>query len=662
MVRGCQFLSDPLPAERGAAEVVQEYECGFVFLLFLHGAVLCVPAAASDSFYIVPDTDPLLHDPVWVFCCKKICNSFARQLKHMKKTLLPFVVMALSIANIYGQRIDTVVPLSYHDGSQRIDTIAAISYSKDTASWQYKMESSNEKWVRLEKKNDFQLFCKHARNTAKGMVSGTIGYYGNGSLYWLNNIDEAEMAAAGITRQNAHEFVYHVVVNDSVEIVPWTSPSDFRTNDKITYAYLGKFNMKNKVVRLEMYNTNRYYSRSVWTFNDLFLPKASAEWVTLNYNNKYLFRPYQQVYIPASKQLYFHEKDWKKNAIRFNWSDSINHLAIQIKRTLQNDMYNVYLKKTIGGKTDTVYISNDWNLSYHTPSPFIRINSSYFNNPGNYEILIVPEPPGDFKLNTFDKAIGIPFTVLPSNTKAFTSVQVAVIIGACLLVFGIIFLIYYLLNKRRLTSEAQQKEIARLQLQSVRSQLNPHFMFNALAGIQNLINKQDVDATNRYLNKFARLTRHVLEDKKQDGVTIDEERTLLETYLQMEQMRFGFRYEVQIDDAIDAANTEIPAMLLQPFVENAVKHGVSSLNGGGQIHIRFIKQENGLLIEIKDNGKGFQDRSTANGNGTRLSQERIDLLNRLHTESSIALNKKSDLTGTTISIQLNGYSHAFHDH
>ena len=397
-------------------------------------------------------------------------------IKYMKHRIILFVASALLFVELSGQRIDTVMPLSYQAQGRKIDTVASISYYKaDTASWQYKMETSNEKWRRLRKRNDFQLFCKHKRCGTKNTVSGSISYYGNGSLYWLNNVDEVEVAAAGITRQNAHEFVYHVVVNDSTEIVPWTSPSDFRTNDKITYAYLGRFNMKNRLVRVEMYNIKHYYDRSVWTFNDLFMPKAHAQSVTLNYNNKYLFRPYQQVYVPDDKRLYFHEEDWKKEAIRFNWSDSINHLAVQIERTVQNDMYNVYLKKTIDGKTDTVYISNDWNLSYHTPAPFIRINSSYFNKPGNYEILVVPEAPSDFKLNTFYKAVAIPFTVLPSKTKAFTSAELATIIGACLLIFGTIFLVYLFLHKRKLTREAQQKEIARLQLQSVRSQLNPAF-------------------------------------------------------------------------------------------------------------------------------------------------------------------------------------------
>lgn len=568
--------------------------------------------------------------------------------------------------------------------AQRMDTVNTL-YSPDTTSWQYKMESSAEKWARLKVKGiDYQLFIRYDRKTVKtgNSTTGSVGYYGKGALYWLNNVDEVELAAAGVAAQNAGEFMYHIVENDSTEIVPWTKPHDFRSNNKIAYAYLGKFSTRNRILRLEFYSTKHYYDRSIWTFNDLFLPPARLKYIAVSYNNKYLFRPHQQHLIPHNSSKYYSEESFQvegkdsagyakgkkvfhkleRGDIRFPWSDSINHIAVEIEQTLQNDMYNVYLKRIISGKTDTVYVSNDWTLTYYSPNPLLRVSSAYFNKPGEYEILVVPEAPDDFKRNTMNKALAIPFTVLPAEARAFTSAQVGLIIGACLLVFATVFGIYYFLHRRRLTREAQQKEIARLQLRSVRSQLNPHFMFNALAGIQNLINKNDVDATNRYLHKFARLTRNVLEEKKQDGVTIDEECTLLEIYLQMEQMRFGFRYEIRVEEGIDAANTEIPAMLLQPFVENAVKHGVSSMHENGHISIRFKIKEDALLIEVKDNGNGFQDGSPLHGNGTRLSQERIDLLNRLHKENPISLHKKSDLTGTTISIQLNGYLHALHDH
>lgn len=84
--------------------------------------------------------------------------------------------------------------------------------------------------------------------------------------------------------------------------------------------------------------------------------------------------------------------------------------------------------------------------------------------------------------------------------------------------------------------------MAKLKLNSIRSQLNPHFLFNALAGIQNLMNKNEIDNANKYLSKFARLTRNVLDDK--ELASLSQEKTLLNDYLQMEQFRFGFKYEL----------------------------------------------------------------------------------------------------------------------
>lgn len=156
---------------------------------------------------------------------------------------------------------------------------------------------------------------------------------------------------------------------------------------------------------------------------------------------------------------------------------------------------------------------------------------------------------------------------------------------------------------KKLVQQFKEKEITQLQLNSIRSQLNPHFLFNALAGIQNLMNKNEIDNANKYLSKFARLTRNVLNDK--ELVSLAQEKALLDDYLQMEQLRFGFSYEIKTDDNLDLENIEIPSMLLQPFVENAVKHGISQKANDGKITITFNKQANNLVLTITDNGNGF---------------------------------------------------------
>ncbi|WP_217646752.1 sensor histidine kinase [Pontibacter chinhatensis] len=173
-------------------------------------------------------------------------------------------------------------------------------------------------------------------------------------------------------------------------------------------------------------------------------------------------------------------------------------------------------------------------------------------------------------------------------------------------------------DKKRLAEKEQQKNTAKLQLNSIRSQLNPHFLFNALAGIQNLMNKNEIDNANKYLSKFARLTRNVLDG--QELISLAQEKTLLDDYLQMEQLRFGFQYEINHAEALDLENIEIPSMLLQPFVENAVKHGISQKATAGKINITFSKQANDLVLTVTDNGNGFDTEKKSNGLNNTVKQ------------------------------------------
>ncbi|MNL29701.1 Sensor histidine kinase YehU [compost metagenome] len=192
--------------------------------------------------------------------------------------------------------------------------------------------------------------------------------------------------------------------------------------------------------------------------------------------------------------------------------------------------------------------------------------------------------------------------------------------------------------------------MAKLQLNSIRSQLNPHFLFNALSGIQNLMNKNETDNANKYLSKFARLTRNVLDDK--ELISLSQEKTLLDDYLQMEQLRFGFKYEINQSENLDLDNIEIPSMLLQPFVENAVKHGISQKAANGQIMISFTKQANDLVLTVTDNGNGFDTGKKNSGLGLPLSDSRIALLNSIYKENRFNLAIQSTTKGTKISLTL----------
>lgn len=202
-------------------------------------------------------------------------------------------------------------------------------------------------------------------------------------------------------------------------------------------------------------------------------------------------------------------------------------------------------------------------------------------------------------------------------------------------------------------TEGQQKEFAKMKLDAVRAQLNPHFMFNALAGIQNLMNNNDIDNANRYLGKFARLTRNVLDAKEQ--ISISGEISLLDDYLRMEQLRFKFHFQIKSEDQLDIDNLEIPSMLLQPFAENAVKHGIAELKDKGNISINFSSKGNDLILSIADNGPGFKSKDKNHGHGIQLMKNRINLFNSINKQTKMMMNIQSGDQGTLVTIILTNW-------
>jgi len=154
-----------------------------------------------------------------------------------------------------------------------------------------------------------------------------------------------------------------------------------------------------------------------------------------------------------------------------------------------------------------------------------------------------------------------------------------------------------------------QKEVSLKEISAKRAQINPHFFFNSLNSIQHLIIKKEKKAALSYLSKFGKLARNVLESSYEATVTLTEEIELLNSYLELESLRFdnAFSYTIKIDDDIKTNRVEIPLMLVQPFVENAIIHGLVGKKEGEKIlELRFLKDGEFCVIEIEDNGIGRQ--------------------------------------------------------
>lgn len=213
--------------------------------------------------------------------------------------------------------------------------------------------------------------------------------------------------------------------------------------------------------------------------------------------------------------------------------------------------------------------------------------------------------------------------------------------GGCLL-FSATLLILYQYRSR---SQRGKMEKLKLEMRSVRSQLNPHFIFNALNSIQGLINKNEIGLANQYLAEFGDLMRDTLNNSEKELINLAAEIQTTDRYLKIEQLRFRFNFK--IINELDNTITEIPTLLLQPLVENAVKHGVAGLNEQGCVVIRFSKELKNLMVSVSDNGKGFESGSANNGHGLRLTASRIKLLNQLHPAQPIELKFSVNEKGTS---------------
>ena len=204
-----------------------------------------------------------------------------------------------------------------------------------------------------------------------------------------------------------------------------------------------------------------------------------------------------------------------------------------------------------------------------------------------------------------------------------------------------------------------------LEIKALRAQMNPHFLFNSLSSIQNLINKQDTDQANHYLSRFSRLMRQVLNNSETAYISLEEEMSVLQLYCELEALRFDFEFEIQADPDLDVYTLEIPSMLIQPFVENAIHHGLEPVDRKGKIKIRFGLSNQLLCCTIEDNGIGIEQsqqlkkKNTNKGMsfGIRLAEERLKMIQSHYGKDlSIEIQDKSTLnrkeSGTRIEIYL----------
>ena len=212
-----------------------------------------------------------------------------------------------------------------------------------------------------------------------------------------------------------------------------------------------------------------------------------------------------------------------------------------------------------------------------------------------------------------------------------------VLAGATLVVALVLAIWVFFRNRlRAIRREAAEREKVReLETAALRAQMNPHFIFNCLQAIQSFIAQNDRDAAASYLARFAKLVRLALHSSVEGHHTLAEEMAMLENYLYLEQLRFKgkFEFTVRAEAGVDTEEVSLPPLLVQPFVENAIIHGLQGRQNGGHVEVVFSINQESLEVQVIDNGQGFSKKEKENDEtglhksvGMMLTQKRLDLL------------------------------------
>lgn len=247
--------------------------------------------------------------------------------------------------------------------------------------------------------------------------------------------------------------------------------------------------------------------------------------------------------------------------------------------------------------------------------------------------------------------------------------RILAVIGIASVVFGIYKLRIRAIATKEAAKTAVNKKFAELELQALQAQMNPHFVYNALASIQYFIQENNTDEAEDYLAKFAKLMRSFLESSKTRYTTLEEELQLLRLYISMEQLRFEDRFEIStsVGAEIDPSVIKIPTLLLQPFIENAIHHGLFHKKGKGllQVSFEYAKANTTVICRIEDNGIGRKAASNMRANslkgyksrGLQIVEERLAVLRNVENyDISIdvqdLVNQAGEATGTLVVITI----------
>ncbi len=350
-----------------------------------------------------------------------------------------------------------------------------------------------------------------------------------------------------------------------------------------------------------------------------------------------------------------------------NTTDNLKKAKLNLEKAMSyaNAIDNLKSKANIFEKLALVNLKlNDYESAYYNLEESHKTKASYLSIEKKEEIAKL-EAKFEYEKKEaelralHDKEQAVKETeILRQKTIKNTSILGG---GGIIIATSIGFVLYR--RKRNAVAKSKEAEfkakVSDTELKALRSQMNPHFIFNSLNSIGDYILKNDTQAASDYLSKFAKLMRMTLENSEKKEILLSEDITLLKTYLDIEQKRFNnkFSYTINIDNNIDPEDILVPPMILQPFIENSIIHGVS-LKDQGHITIEFKEQKNMLTCSIDDDGIGrkqssLQSSASKKSLGMAITKSRIEIINKTkNTKGDIKIIDKTKGTRIEVSLPL----------
>ena len=458
----------------------------------------------------------------------------------------------------------------------------------------------------------------------------------------ISTYDSSEVffLTPGIFRENAGDYEYRVVLDGKETIVPWSTirrfaDYDFRSGSfKAGFGYLGGY--KSSWNHFLMVELRKKDSPDILSSSAVYWEETRPSLLDI-YTSSQLNEFLAHLREPFTNKI--KENERKKWAQEYAPDQIDSFSGLPVKLVLRSTQENLVflLNCSIRDRKSIEYqlvkngvVSREWQ-SNEFDGNFIWLKELL---PGDYLIRIRYSAQ---RHNIFE----YPFEIKPvwNQTTIFK-----IILGSLIAAFFsfLILLVRFRVQKRDLLQEKLRNEIAETKMRSIRSQLNPHFIFNALASIQGLMNEGELVKANQYFSEFSKLLRDSLNENDREFSPLRKELELIGIYIRLEQLRSVFTYTVFVDHGLDTNEIEIPYLLIQPVVENAIKHGLAHLSGSGVLNLNVRREGNDLLIVIEDNGAGFDPLvAGSGGHGLRLTRDRLRQVNLRNRDQSIEMRIES---------------------